>query len=263
MKQYTVVHMHSKYLNTDMKIFIMLPKNYNSVDRYYPVLYMHDGQNLFDEKLSYKGEIWGVCEAYEEHLDLPEVIVVGIVTEGDFRTDVLVPFKFNWKDLGFPEYGSEDVGGRTDDYLSFITKELKPHIDHNYRSYKSPKNTAIMGSSFGGVCSLYAAITQQNYFSRFGCLSNAYYVVQNQMESIAKKADLSGVKKLYLDTGTKETSNAIDQQLYIDSNQSIYDLLKGKIDDDKIKFSIIKDAIHSEESWRERLPQIIKYLFND
>lgn len=246
-----------------MKVFVMLPKSYSKSQKHYPVLYMHDGQNLFDEALSYKGEIWGVYEMYEEYPDLPEVIIVGIETAGDYRSNILVPYSFNFKDLGYKEFGDGDFGGLTDNYLQFITEELKLYIDRKYRTFKSSKNTALMGSSFGGVCSTYAAIKYNQHFSRFACLSNAYWVIQSQMEELAKTATISNIKKLYLDTGTKESSRAIEAKQYIESNQRIYDILKDKIPQDRIRFEIIADAIHSESAWRERLPNIIQFLFND
>lgn len=262
MKQYTVLFIPSKQLNRTMKVFIMLPNSYTKSEKHYPVLYMHDGQNLFDEKLSYTGETWGVAEAYENHLDLPEVIIVGIETEDD-RTDLLVPFEFNFKDIGMSEYGTEPVGGMTDKYINFITKELKPHIDKTYRTFKSPKNTAMMGSSFGGVCTTYAALTQATNFSRFACVSNAYYVIQKEMETLAKNASLTKIKKLYLDTGTKETSTDISSEHYVSSNTDMYNILKEKINDSKIRFEIIEGAVHNEQAWRDRFPEIINFLFND
>ncbi len=262
MKEFTTIYLPSKQLDRKMKVFVMLPNSYNKSQKHYPVLYMHDGQNLFDEELSYAGNTWGVFEAYEENPELPEVIIVGIETSND-RTNLLVPFEFNFKDLDMVHYGTEPVGGDTDKYLSFITKELKPIIDQKYRTFKSPKNTALMGSSFGGVCTTYAALTQQTYFSRFGCVSNAYYVIQKEMETLAKNASLTKIKKLYMDTGTKETSTDITQEKYIDSNQAIYDILKEKTDDSKIKFEIIEGAVHNEAAWKKRFPEIIQYLFND
>ena len=263
MKEYTIVRFPSKILKTELKVFVMLPKSYAKTQKHYPVLYMHDGQNLFDEALSYKGEIWGVYEMYEECPELPEVIIVGIETAGEYRSDLLVPYTFNFKDLGFDQYGTKDYGGLTDDYLQYIIHELKPYIDQKYRTFKSPKNTAIMGSSFGGVCSTYAAIKYNKHFSRFGCLSNAYWVIQKEMEEAAQEASIHTIKKLYLDTGTKESSRAIEAEQYIDSNQKIYDILKTKIDPERIRFDIIADAVHSENAWRERLPNIISFLFND
>lgn len=264
MKQYKVIRMFSEELQREVRVFIMLPKSYDNSDRFYPVLYMHDGHNLFDPKQSFSNVSWGILEAYQEIPDLPEVIIVGLECgEGHIRSDELVPFKFNFDKLGFPEYGKDDHGGLTDQYLSFLLEKVKPYIDKNHRTFKSPKNTGIMGSSFGGVCSTYAALKYNDHFGRFGCVSNAYYVIQEEMEELAKNSDLSNIKKLYMDVGTKETSNAIDNQRYLDSNESIYNILKVKLDDSKIKYVVAQNAIHHESAWAKRFPEIIKYLFND
>jgi len=241
----------------------MLPSNYRNTQKRYPVLYMHDGQNLFDAKTGYKNMTWGILEAFEENPKLPEVIIVGIENGGEKRSDELVPIPFNFSNIGNPEYGEDTYGGKTDDYLCFIINQVKPYIDKHFRTYKSAKNTAIMGSSFGGVSSMYAACHYNNYFSRFGCLSNAWYVVQDEMEKMIQKSDLSKVKKLYMDVGTKESSKALNNELYISSNNKVYDIIKDKLDPSKLKYEIIEGAKHYETAWAKRLPVIIRFLFND
>lgn len=263
MKEYRVIKFESKHLLRDVRVFVMLPKSYYTSDKFFPVMYMHDGQNLFDEITGYGGQTWGILDIYEENPDLPEVIIVGIENGGGERSNELVPFTFNFSELGYPEYGNDEYGGNTENYMRFITKELKPYIDRVFRTFKSPKNTALMGSSFGGVCTTYAACLYQAYFSRFGCVSNAYYVIQDQMETLVSKSSFNNVKKLYLDTGTKESSSAMDSEKYIDSNKSVYSIFKEKIDSEKIKFELIEDAVHNEAAWNERFADIIRFLFND
>ncbi|MBN2604910.1 MAG: alpha/beta hydrolase, partial [Bacilli bacterium] len=224
MKEYTVVVMHSTELNRDVRIFIYVPKSYRKSDKFYPVLYMHDGHNLFDDSQATYGKSWGIIEAFEQNPGLPEVIVVGLETVGEERSNELVPFQFKFND-------SEKVyGGKTDLYLHFLIEKVKPFIDARYRTYKSAKNTAIMGSSFGGVCSTYAALKYSDNFTRFGCVSNAYHPVQKEMEELCKSADLSKIKKIYMDVGTKESSAAGDSKKYVQGNQQIYQLLKERID---------------------------------
>ena len=128
MKEYRVLKMYSERLQREVRVYVMLPKSYYKSDRFYPVLYMHDGQNLFDEATAYGNVSWGILESYDEYPDLPEVIIVGIENGGEERSNELVPFEFNFADLGYPEYG-EDFGGKTDLYLDFIVKKVKPHID--------------------------------------------------------------------------------------------------------------------------------------
>jgi len=257
MKEYTVLVMNSTELNRDVRLFIYLPKSYHKTDKFYPVLYMHDGHNLFDDLQATYGKSWGIIEAFETNPDLPEVIIVGLETVGEERSNELVPFTFKQGD------STKTFGGKTALYLDFIVNRVKPFVDQRYRTYKSAKNTAIMGSSFGGVCSTYAALAYSSHFSRFGCVSNAYFPVQKEMESLCKTADLSKVKKMYMDVGSKESSTEEGCERYIQSNQSIYAILKDKMDSNNIRFEIIKDAIHNEADWEKRFPDIIKFLFNE
>ena len=120
-----------------------------------------------------------------------------------------------------------------------------------------------MGSSFGGVCSAYAAVEYGEYFSRFGCVSNAWYVIQEKMKQVVSKADLSHVKKFYMDVGDAEDSTVIESQRLIDSNNEIFEILKEKIEFKKLKYVIAEGAVHNENAWRERFADIITFLFND
>ncbi len=255
MKEYTVFKIYSVELKREIRIFVSLPKSYYKTDKFYPVLYMHDGQNLFDDILTKYGKSWGILETYENHSDLPEIIIVGIES-GESRSDELVPYKFKFDKDG------EFFGGKTDDYIAFIINTLKVYIDRTYRTFKSSKNTGIMGSSFGGVCSTYAALKYSKYFTRFGCISNAYFPIQKEMIKLTKQADVSKIKKIYLDVGTKESESKERVTEYLESNQEIFDILKDKLDPEVIKFEIVKDAIHHESAWEKRFPEIIKFLFN-
>ncbi len=238
MKKYSVLLFDSKELNREVRVFLMLPSRYDKSQKKYPVLYMHDGQNLFDPLTGYKNQTWGILDTYEEHPELPA-------------------------ELGFDAYGDQDYGGKTDDYLCFIINQVKPYIDKHYRTYKSAKNTAIMGSSFGGVCSMYAALEYGEYFSRFGCVSNAHYVVQKDIEDLARNSSVSHIKKFYMDVGTKESSNAIESQNYIDSNQAVFNIFLQKMEQKKLRFVLAEGAIHNEEAWRVRFADIVSFLFND
>lgn len=256
MREYSVLKMFSKELNREVRVFISLPKSYRKSIKKYPVLYMHDGHNLFDDKQATFGKSWGILETFEEKPGLPEIIIVGIETIHPNRNFDLVPFNFKFEE--------EEViyGGNTDIYYDFMINSLKPYIDQTYRTFQSPKNTGVMGSSFGGVASTYAALKYSKYFSMFGCVSNAYFVIQEDMMKLAKEADVSGVKKMWMDVGTKETSNSIDNKRYVESNQAIYDILKDKLDPTQLKFVIAEGAIHNEKDWEERFPEIIQFLFN-
>ena len=138
-KQVSTFTIEAPQLKTSRKIWLYLPKNYESSTKKYPVIYMHDAQNLFDAKTSFAGE-WNV----DEKLDSlsAQVIVVGIENGGDKRLEELTPYKNE-------KYG----GGNAEKYLEFIVNTLKPEIDKKYRTKTDTKNTTIMGSSLGGLVS--------------------------------------------------------------------------------------------------------------
>ena len=251
MKEYHVLQMESNILKREVKILLYLPASYEQNDRFYPVLYMHDGQNLFDDEMAYKTS-WNILEHMEEE-DMPELIIVGI-NSTKTRADELLPMSF--------ELEGQSLGGQADTYYKYIEEELKPMIDLRYRTFKSPKYTAIMGSSFGGVSSLYAAAAYTHIFSRFGCLSNAHYVLGEPFLDLFRENDLSRVRKLYMDVGTEETSGAsISAEDYVKSNEELYDILKDKMLEEDLNFEIVKGAKHDEEAWSKRFKEVVKFLF--
>ena len=256
MKEYKEFTIKSKELSREVKVSIYLPKSYDNSAKLYPVLYMHDGQNLFDNKLASYGKSWGIIEAYNNNPDLPEIIIVGIDSV-DTRAEELVPFVFKQMSDGALH------GGNSDNYYEFVTKTLKTFIDEKYRTLNDANNTGIMGSSYGGLSSTYAALKYSDYFTRFGCVSNAYMPVINEMENLIKESSFSTVKKFYMDVGTKESESDQQCKYYITINKSVYSLLQEKIEPSKLKFEIINDAIHNEAAWEIRFPEIIKFLFND
>lgn len=257
MNEYRVVFMKSNKLNRMVRLYIMLPKSYDKTIKKYPVLYMHDGQNLFDDKTSGYGDSWGILESYQNDPLLPELIIVGIESIGETRMDELSPYPFTYDDQ------ETLYGGKADLYYQFLLETVKPYIDETYRTFKNPKNTAVMGSSLGGLSSLYAAVKYQDFFTRIGCVSNAFYVVQEEVEKLVSNANLSSIKKLYLDVGTKETSNSINNEAYVKSNQKVFQILQKKVPVSKLRFEVIDGAIHNEKEWKTRFPEIIKFLFSN
>jgi alpha-glucosidase len=138
-------------LNRKRRIWIYLPDGYSSTRTRYPVLYMHDGQNVFDIISSYAGE-WGVDECIDTMMR--KCIVVGIDHGGDKRLNEYCPYDFTLQGFG----GSNSVNkGEGDQYVDFLVRTLKPYIDKQYRTLKNKNNTFIAGSSMGGLISMYAA----------------------------------------------------------------------------------------------------------
>jgi len=242
---------------SDRRVSVLLPKGYHTSEKRYPVLYMHDGQNLFlDEEASF-GVSWGLKD-YLEQSDL-EIIVVGIDCnrEGFERFNEYAPWEN--RELGQRLFDDENLtGGKGKEYIEYITHELKPLIDEKYRT--DPDETAMAGSSMGGLISTYAGCRYPHIYKRIGSLSSAYWINQNEIEAYIKESDLKGMERFYLDIGTKEDTSFINHQIYIDSSQAVYDLLKEKVK--HVRFDTIEDAVHNEAAWRARLPEFLGYLYD-
>jgi predicted alpha/beta superfamily hydrolase len=247
-------------LNRKAKLYIGLPDDYQDSDEHYPVLYMHDGHNVFFEEDSYAGTTWGMLEAYRTHLDLPKIIVVGLeCAQGLERLNEYGPYPFEIN--VFEELGSTP-GGKGQLYLDYLAYVLKPEIDQTYRTKKEPIHTAIMGSSMGAVISLYAACKYKDTFTRFGCVSGSYFVSFEALKTLVKETDLSHVKKLYMDIGDDEVGGG-DSADYIVTNTVIYEMLAKKLDQFDLYFELIAGGKHHESDWAARLPNILRFLFSE
>ncbi|WP_442593840.1 alpha/beta hydrolase [Neobacillus sp. D3-1R] len=239
----------------ERKVRVYLPKGYDESETHYPVLYMHDGQNLYrDEDASY-GMSWRIADFLNQS-DL-KLIVVGIdCAPGDTRLDEYGPWV---NETVGKELLNKDMpfGGEGKQYIDFIVEEFKPFIDRKYRTI--PNETAMAGSSMGGLISTYAACKYPHIFNRVASFSSAYWFNQKELEQFIQDSDLSAVEKFYLDVGTKEVSGDVSNQKYVESSQAVYDLLKKKVAD--CRFEIIEDAVHNETAWSQRVPNVFNYLF--
>jgi len=246
---------YSDGLKREVKISILLPNDYTTKKKY-PVLYMHDGQNLFDSETATHGETWRVEDALK--YKLPEMIVVGMDSaEWLDRLDEYSPY-VNSSLVGEHPSITRPVGGKGDKYLEFVVNIVKPMIDKNYSTLPDRDNTAIMGSSLGGLISLYAAINYNDIFSMYGCLSNAFWFALDELKNDIEKADLLGAR-IYMDAGTDEADEKRLKDAYLFSNNEIFKTLSNS--NAEANYAIIKDGTHREEEWALRLPGVIKWLF--
>jgi predicted alpha/beta superfamily hydrolase len=215
-------------LDRKRQITVFLPENYRDCSKSYPVLYMHDGQNLFEDRDASFGFSWGIKD-YLEQRGL-ELIVVGIDCNhiGYNRFNEYGPW-IN-RSLAQDLFGlDEELGGEGDAYISFIVHELKQLIDSKYRTL--PDETSMAGSSMGGLISTYAACKYSHIFRKIASLSSVYWFNQKEIEALIKDSDLSAIEKFYMDVGTKEITASIHHQDYINSSDAVYDILKEKVSD--------------------------------
>jgi predicted alpha/beta superfamily hydrolase len=243
-------------LNRTRMVRVYLPNHYyDNTDKRYPVLYMHDGQNLYKDEDAGYGMSWGISD-YLDKSDL-ELIVVGIdCNEGHKRLDEYSPWSSSeMRTIFAPEL--DGIGGEGESYIEYMVHELKPMIDEKYRTITD--ETSMAGSSMGGLISTYAACKYPNIFKRVASVSSAYWFTQDEIEQLIQKSELSDIEKFYLDVGTNESSGTIDSKRYVESSEAIYTLLNKKIKD--VKFVIAEGAVHNELAWRDRVPAIFDYLF--
>jgi predicted alpha/beta superfamily hydrolase len=230
--------------NNARDIFVYLPPSYESSDRRYPVLYMQDGQNLFDASMAFGAE-WQVDEHMERLSQLGlEGVIVGIPNVGPARLDEYSPFVD-------PEHG----GGAGDQYLDFVTHTLKPRIDGEFRTNPARDFTGIAGSSMGALLSLYAFFTRPDVFGFAGVMSPALWFANRQVLNIVEQAgDVGG--RLYLDVGTAEGESTLaDARL-------LHELLlkKGYRPGETMMYVEDDDADHSETAWSRRVRTALYYL---
>jgi len=259
---------------------VWLPNNYSDKKKY-AVLYMHDGQMLFDATKSWNKQEWKVDEVLSKLIlaeEIPETIVVGIWNT-EFRHSEFFPQKaFESLPVSFQDtllnFGVRSRGEAlfktkviSDNYLKFIVEELKPYIDRNYSTKTTFENTAVAGSSMGGLISLYAICEYPEVFSAAGCLSTHWIGTFDTLNNPIPKAFADYLDqnlpnqqthKIYFDYGT-ETLDA----LYEPSQQMIDEIMvKHKFDEHSWVTKKFDRADHSEKSWSKRLDIPIKFLLS-
>ena len=227
-------------LHSTKKIWIYLPKNYKSSARKYDVVYMHDGQNLFDNATAYAGE-WNIDEKLDS-LNAP-IIVVGIEHGNEKRLAELTPFTSE-------KFG----GGKADDYLDFIVKTLKPHIDKTYNTKSKKKNTTIMGSSLGGLTSYYAVLKYPEIFGKAAVFSPSFWINKEIYNFTEKSSKIK--TKIYFLCGEDESEDMVGDlnkmELLLHKNRGVCLYLNKK--------KIVKGGQHNEKLWRDGFVNAVVWL---
>jgi predicted alpha/beta superfamily hydrolase len=232
-------------LNRSRRIWVYLPPDYETSGLSYPVMYMHDGQNLFDVLTSFSGE-WEVDEALNtlasQGHKVP--IVVGIDNGGVDRIAEYTP----WPNT---QYG----GGDGDLYIRFIVETLKPQIDQQYRTLSDRNNTALMGSSLGGLISHYGALKYQDVFSKAGLFSPSYWF-SDSLWAFTRTHGRQHSMRLYQMCGTLEGSNTVGDMLRMNDS-----LIVAGFSQDEIFNKVVTGGQHNEALWRNNFAEAYLWLF--
>jgi predicted alpha/beta superfamily hydrolase len=246
----------SRILNNRRDVLVYLPAGYRRFSsRRYPVLYLNDGQNIFDAATSFAGVEWGVDETAQRLLRnrlIAPLIVVAINNTGDDRIHEYAPTRGVISQTEQRKKRSKGLGRK---YGQFLVEELKPYIDKQYRTRAEAEFTGIGGSSLGGLISLALGLWFPSVFNRLMVMSPAVWwdneIIVKMVEDLDEKLPL----KIWLDTGTHEEGWHRAQHLR--------DALVGngwKLYDD-LQYSEIPGGEHAEAAWAARVDPALRYLY--
>lgn len=232
-------------LDRERRLRIYLPPGYAQSGKRYPVLYLHDGQNLFDEETAYAGE-WQVDETLDEMAASggAEIIAVGIDNGGEKRLDEMAP----WPHGDFGE-------AEADAYIGFIVGTAKPWVDARYRTLPGREHTGILGSSMGGLVSHYAAWRHAEIFSKAGLFSPSYWWSRN-IFSMTESAGGCPDSDFYLVVGGDE------RDVMIDAATRMHGLLEDS-GCERVVLDIVAGGEHNEALWRSRFGRAVRWLYGD
>jgi predicted alpha/beta superfamily hydrolase len=243
---------HSEFLDRDRDVTVYLPPGYEADEaRRYPVLYLHDGQNLFDGTTAFiYGQYWHVGETADaligERLVEP-LVIVGINNTGERRIDEYTPTRD----------GRTRLGGRADLYGRFLVEELKPFIDARYRTLSGAHSTGLGGSSLGGLVSLHLGIKYPEVFGKLAVLSPSIWWDRKVILGNVRKLESKPELRVWIDVGTGEGDYAVKDAA------ALRDALveRGWTLDADLKYIEAEGAQHNELAWAERVGPVLKFLF--
>ena len=239
----------SASLGNKRTLTVYLPPRYSAEPkRHYPVLYMHDGQNLFDGLTSFiPNKEWRVDETAEALINaglIEPIIVVGIDNAGSERANEFLPTRVR------------TAGGKADLYGKMLADDIMPFIDRTFRTKRGPKYTAVAGSSFGGILSLHLAMTRSDKFSKAAVVSPSVWWDNRVMVKRVNDLKSKPPVKIWLDMGASEGPGALNDA------RALRDAMVAK-GWGKGDFAYIEEANaqHNEDAWARRMGAILLFLF--
>lgn len=238
-------------LRRTRRVWVYLPPGYASSARHYPVLYLQDGQNVFDEYTSYAGE-WGVDETLDQLAasghDLGGCLVVAIDNGGARRLDEYSP----WRNDRIKR------GGEGEQYAAFLVDTLKPYIDQHYRTQPGREATGIAGSSMGGLVATYAALRYPAVFGRVGVFSPAFWFAGQALLAYVAQHSPQPDTRFYFVSGTQEGPTMVPLMAAVRTA-----LQEAGVPASHLSFSAQPDGQHAEWFWRREFAAAYTWLFAD
>ncbi|MFA6648121.1 MAG: alpha/beta hydrolase-fold protein [Candidatus Izemoplasmatales bacterium] len=260
MKRVIIKELFSQNLKRIKKIRIILPKKYYEENKSYPVLYMHDGQNLIDPS-PFSNHSWEVMKTMDDLAEsIGGVIIVGIDSDDKYRIMEYSNYLNSSAIKRLKKSNVDYIKPEGDEYGFFLIEELKPIIDLEFRTLKTRENTFIAGSSCGGNISIYLGVKYQDIFSVIGAFSPAYYLVKEGLYDFLDSVDIRSDLFVYHDMGTKETG--VFSRIYFKEQKVFDDYILRKIPGKNVLKVIDEGATHSEKFWAKRFGKFLKFSIN-
>lgn len=243
----------SQSLQDTRNLIIYLPPQYEECpNERYPVLYLHDGQNLFDAATAFGNQEWGVDEAAEELIScgaIEPLIIAGIYNAGEQRLEEYTHVR-----------NRKGQGGRARRHAQFVVEELKPFMDLTYRTLADSKNTGLGGSSLGGLVTLYMGLHYPHIFGKLMSMSPSIWWARRAILREIRKAQGKFNQKIWLDIGTCEGD---DPDSCVRNVRDLKDalVLRGWELGVDLKFLEDEGAGHDEKAWGFRIRDALTFLF--
>jgi predicted alpha/beta superfamily hydrolase len=242
----------SRFLPHSHDVIVCTPPGYaEEPDRRYPVVYLHDGQNVFDEyPMAPFGVQWGVdttARALAHAQAIEPLILVAIGNAGRDRIDEYTPTRD----------AAHDAGGLADRYGQMLTYELKPFMDRHYRTKRDAANTGMVGSSLGGLLTLHLGLSHPAVFGKLALLSPSVWwddrwIVRQLVTAVGGRPDLT----IWLDVGTHETRMLRGARLLLRVLQR-----RGWRLGEDLEYEEVEGGLHDERSWGLRIGRVLRFLF--
>ena len=261
MDRVIIKDVYSSNLKRNKRIRIILPKDYFLGNNNYPVLYMHDGQNLVDPS-PFSNHSWEVMQTADKlHNITKGIIIVGVDSDNQCRIMEYSNYLNSSAVKRLKRLKVKEIQPEGDEYGKFLIEELKPIIDKEYRTLNDRMNTFMAGSSCGGNISIYLGLKHQDIFSCIGAFSPAYYIVKKGLYDFLDQIDYLDDFRIYHDMGTKE--NGAFSKIYFNEQKFFHNYIIKKLPEKNILQVIDEGATHSEEHWAIRFEKFLLFCTNN
>ena len=241
----------SRFLRNQRDLIVYTPPGYGEqASRQFPVLYLHDGQNLFDGSTSFvPGMHWRIAQTADEGVSAGAVqplVIVGIYNAGKARINEYTPTQ-----------DARAGGGCADRYARFLLEEVMPFVQNEYRVLRGRDSTGIGGSSLGGLASLYIGLKFPRVFGRIAALSPSIWWNQRSILRLTRELTPEPRPRIWLDVGTREGARTVPDV------EQFRDLLlkKGWRLGDDLSYARVEGAEHNESAWAQRVGPFLQFLF--